>query len=252
MAESASTTQTVTIKSVRRITTKEPVPVYDATVPIHHNFCLGNGVVVHNTAKNARDSRFQEVFKLRGKLTNSSRTNMAALLKSQVIQNLLVALGVDLKSIDLDAESISDMTFSTENLRIGNVMVLCDADTDGSHIAVLLLSAFYRLLPTLFAEGRVYICLTPLFLCQYKDTLYHGMALEDVQNQLPDNAKPPITRAKGLGELNASVLRDVAFDVNNRHLIKVTPPHDADAEAYFYAITGSNSQARKELLGLSE
>lgn len=202
------------------------------------------------TAKDARIPEYQEVFKLRGKITNAMRTSMDKLMKSQVVQNFLVALGVDMKSLDLESDDLSKVKFSSDKLRIGYVMIMCDADSDGGHIAVLLLSAIQRLVPSLFEEGRVFIVISPLFLTTYKDKRYFGMTLEECRNSLPKGASNVhITRAKGLGEINAEDLHFAGFNPETRRLYKVNPP-DGDGMAYFEAITGSNSATRKELLGI--
>ena len=218
--------------------------------PWERELFIVEGDSAGGTAKDARFPKYQEIFKLRGKLTNASRTDMVKLMKTQVIQNFLVAIGVDLKSLDVDGDDLSNLQFDTANLRVGNVMIMCDADSDGGHIAVLLMSAIQRLIPKLFDEGRVYIVKSPLYLTTHQNKRYFGMTLTEIRESLPPNAKPHITRAKGLGELNASALHVVAFDPATRTLIQVTPPADGDGMAYFQAITGSNSQARKELLGL--
>lgn len=202
------------------------------------------------TAKDARIPEYQEVFKLRGKITNAMRTSMDKLMKSPVVQNFLVALGVDLKSLDLESDDLANVKFSSDKLRIGYVMIMCDADSDGGHIAVLLLSAIQRLIPSLFSEGRVFIVISPLFLTTYKDKRYFGMTLEECRSSLPKGANVNITRAKGLGEINAEDLYHAGFNPETRRLYQVKPPSDGDGLAYFEAITGSNSSTRKELLGI--
>ena len=83
--ESSSTTANLTVKAVRRVKLDAPVPVYDATMPVHHNFVLGNGVVVHNTADNARDPRYQEVLKCGGKPLNAVGNTLAKVLGHDVV-----------------------------------------------------------------------------------------------------------------------------------------------------------------------
>lgn len=242
------------VADVKRSQTGMLLPTVLASAPDAKPYERETYIVEGNSAGStsvaARDPKFQEIFKLRGKLTNSMRTDMSSLLRSQVVQNMLVAFGVDMRSLDLDAENTKNIKFSTQNLRIGNVMILCDADTDGGHIAVLLLSAIHKLLPDLMNEGRVYIVRTPLFLTLYKGKRYFGSTLEECKEALPEGANPHITRAKGLGELDPDELYDVAFDPQKRKLYKVHMPKDSEALSYFYAITGSDSTSRKQLLGL--
>ena len=223
----------------------------DKAKPHERELFIVEGDSAGGTAADARNPDFQEIFKLRGKLTNASRTDMTKLIKSQVVQDFLIALGVDLKTIDLEAETIANMKFSTDKLRIGYVMIMCDADSDGGHIAVLLMSAIQRLVPSLYKENRVFIVRSPLFLATHKNKRYFGDTLQECRDALPNDGKSShITRAKGLGELDSEDLYEVAFNTDKRNLFQVKPPSDADGYEYFEAITGSNSAARKELLGL--
>jgi DNA gyrase/topoisomerase IV subunit B len=222
----------------------------DSARPHEREIYLVEGDSAGGTANKARDPSFQEVFKLRGKLTNAVRTDIGSLLKSPVVQNLLVALGVDLRTLDLDADNLNDIKFSCANLRVGTVMILTDADTDGGHISVLLMSAIQRLLPDLYSQGRVFVVKSPLFLATHKDKRYFGMTLDECRANLPANSNAHITRAKGLGELEPEELYDTAFDPKARMLYKVKPPQDDYGMDYFLAITGKASAPRKELLGL--
>jgi DNA gyrase/topoisomerase IV subunit B len=223
----------------------------ESAKPHERELMVCEGDSAGGTAADARDPKFQEVFKLRGKITNASRTDMTKLIKSQVVQDFLVALGVDLKSIDLDADSIANMRFSSQNLRVGYVMIMCDADSDGGHIAVLLMSVIQRLIPSLYEEDRVFIVRSPLFLATHKNKRYFGDTLDECRANLPTDGKNAhITRAKGLGELDAGDLYEVAFNPEKRKLFHVKPPSTGDGLEYFDAITGTNSAVRKELLGL--
>jgi DNA gyrase subunit B len=223
----------------------------DSAKPYERELFACEGDSAGGTAADARDPKFQEVFKMRGKITNASRTDMTKLIKSQVVQDFLVALGVDLKSIDLEADSIANMRFSSANLRVGYVMIMCDADSDGGHIAVLLMSVIQRLIPSLYSEDRVFIVRSPLFLATHKNKRYFGDTLDECRANLPSDGKSAhITRAKGLGELDSGDLYEVAFNPEKRKLFHVKPPSSGDGLEYFDAITGTASHVRKELLGL--
>jgi len=202
------------------------------------------------TAKEARDPRNQEVFKLTGKLANAIRTDLPTLVSTKAVGLLLVALGIDTKNIDFE-QDISKIHFSTNKLRVGKIMLLSDADVDGKHINTLLLSLIWRLVPDAIREGRVFVVDAPLYSAFYGNVRYFGASFEDVAKQLPDRAnKNIISRAKGWGEIEADMLKFVAFDPKNRSLIQIQPPKDGDGEAYFKSIMGENTQARKDLLGL--
>jgi len=234
------TQQPVTVKAIRRIKLDNPMPVYDATSPQYHNFVLSNGVVVHNTAKKARDSNFQEVLRLQGKPTNGIRKPLAQLLKSKPVQNILAAMGYNHK-----------VEHPHEHLRINKLYCLADADADGLHINALILTILYRMMPKLFDEGRVYICNAPLFSAYHKGQRYFGTTFEKCYAQMPSGApKDLVVRAKGWGELPVETLAIIAFDPSTRNLIQVLPSKGKDLD-YFLEIMGNDSAARKKLLGLS-
>lgn len=239
-----------TRKTQRGVLLPNILSTADNAKPHERELFLCEGDSAGGTGDDARDPNYQEVFKLRGKLTNAIRIDIGSLLKSQVIQNILVALGVDLKSLDLDNDNINEIKFSTDNLRVGNIMIMTDADTDGGHISVLLMSAIHRLLPDLYKQGRVYIVKSPLFIATHKDKRYYGMTLDECRANLPKGSKAHITRAKGLGELDPEELYEIAFNPAQRKLYQVKPPSDEYALDYFHAITGKASATRKELLGL--
>lgn len=177
----------IRVKSVRRVVSERPVPVYDITNNTDHNFALANGAVVHNSAKYARDPDYQEVLKLKGKPINAARATLAQTLASEPVQNILTAIGFDPKNPD-------------KALRVGKVMILADADPDGEHITLLILTLLWKLCRRLFDDGRVYVVDAPLYMASYRGKKFFGDTLEDVKRKFPDNAKAHITRIKGWGE----------------------------------------------------
>lgn len=232
------------ITSVRKIELETPVPVYDLTSPKYHNFALANGCVVHNSAKRARDARFQEVFRLTGKPANAARMKLAKLLDSKVVVNLLLSIGYNFDTHRKDGVS------ADSKLRVNKLFLLPDADVDGSHIAVLLMTLLYKLMPSLFDEGRVHVVDAPLFSAFYKNKRYFGDTHQDVAKQLPKGAPSGIImRAKGWGEIGHEMLAHVAFNPETRKTIQVKAIQGKDA-VHFERLVGNDSQARKELLGL--
>ncbi len=233
-----------------------PVELYASkrSTPAHkRELYIVEGDSAGGTAKFARDPIYQEVFKLSGKPSNAMRTELPALLANQKIHALLVSLGIDVKSLDTNAETMEMMKFSVDKLRVGKIMLLADGDSDGGHITVLLLSLIWRLIPDMYHQGRVFVVDCPLYSAQYNNKHYYGANFKEVDAQLPKGAsRSIITRAKGLGELNADVLQAIAFDVKARTLVKVSPPATPDAHDYFMSIVGDNTSTRKKLLGLKE
>lgn len=219
--------------------------------PEERELYIVEGDSAAGTAKNARDYRYQEVFKLTGKLANAIRTDLAKLVSTKAVGLLLVALGIDTKNIDLE-QDISKIHFSTSKLRVGKIMLLSDADVDGKHINTLLLTLIWRLVPDAIREGRVYVVDAPLYSAFHANTRYFGSSFDDVAKQLPPKVNPNIiSRAKGWGEISDDMLNYVAFDPKTRTLIQIKPPKDSDGEAYFKSIMDEASAPRKELLGIA-
>jgi DNA gyrase subunit B len=239
----------VFVKSIRRIKLEKSVPVYDATVPEYHNFALGNGVYVHNTGKNARDSKYQELMKLDGKIMNVAKQKLHKILESDKVQNILMATGYnfDIHKADVGKEAKGD---AYSKLRVGKIFLLPDADEDGRHICVLLLTLYWRLMPRLFEQGMIYVVDAPLYSAFFKNKRYFGDTFLEVKKQLPKGANSNIIgRAKGWGEISPQMLEHVAFNPATRTVIKVTPPKGKELQ-YFERLVGSETIARKELLGL--
>ena len=138
------------IKYIERL--KEKFDVYDIEVPNTHNFALASGVFVHNSAKQARDRRFQAILPLKGKILNVEKARLDKVLSNEEIRIIITALGT----------SVSE-EFDINKLRYHKVVLLCDADVDGSHIRTLILTLFYRQMPKLITGGYVYIAQPPLY-----------------------------------------------------------------------------------------
>jgi DNA gyrase subunit B len=249
-----------------------PQPVCDLTMHKHHNFVLANGMVVHNSAKKARDSSYQEVLELRGKLINAAKMPLVRLLASQPVRSIILSLGVDLSLVDADSIAFSDSVaksdgtvdstqpkplkrppdiFPTANMRVKHIYILSDQDPDGSHIAVLALTLLWRFFPTLFYQGRVWVVTAKLYHAYHNGHFYFGDTHDECAAKMPSNVpKSAIVRAKGLAEYNPNVLRYVAFDRNTMSVARIFPPKDMDGYSYFESLVGKDTKARKTLLGL--
>lgn len=196
------------------------------------------------SAKKARDSKYQELMKLDGKISNAAKSKLVDILKSVKIQNLLSAIGYNFDVHKKDSVDIY------KYLRVNKIFLLPDADEDGRHIAVLILTLIYKLMPGLFDQGRVYLIDAPLFNAYWKGKRYFGDTLEQVSKALPKGCpKNIIIRSKGWGEISPKVLEEVAFNPKTRKAIQITPLKGKEVQ-YFESLVGSDTEARKKLLGI--
>jgi DNA gyrase subunit B len=214
--------------------------VYDLTVDGYHNFALASGVYVHNSAKQGRDRRFQAILPLRGKILNVEKARLDKSLANKEIQALVQALGSGIgDSIDL------------ANLRYHRVMIMTDADVDGSHIRTLLLTMFFRYMPQLIEKGHLYIAQPPLYLVRKgkeqkyaysdgeKDRIVKDMGAGNTLN---------IQRYKGLGEMNPEQLWETTMNPENRILLQVTVEDAAAADRTFDMLMGNAVPPRKRFI----
>jgi len=207
----------------------------DKTPPEDKELFLLEGDSAGGSAKNARDSSFQEVLPLRGKIINAAKTPLNKILASKEVQTILASIGINPKDN------------GNHSFRVGKILLLTDPDVDGKHIANLICTLLYTLVPEVFRKEMVYGIDAPLYLAMYKGKKYYGYSLEDIRSKVGD--KTPVTRMKGWGETNYHTLREIAFDKKSRKIFKILPITRKE-KVEFYKIVGDDTSKRKELLGI--
>ena len=188
---------------------------------------LVEGDSAGGNAKQGRDKEYQAILPLRGKVLNTWEVDPDRIFASQVIHDIAVAVGVDPHKIDDPVD--------LKGLRYGKVCILADADVDGNHIQVLLLTLFYRHFPKLISEGHVFIAQPPLFRVDVPkigkkaekkiycaDDKELKRTLTKLEKDGVNTEKLNISRFKGLGEMNVAQLAEAAFHPDTRHLLPVT------------------------------
>lgn len=199
--------------------------------------------------KQARDSSFQAIIPVRGKILNCLKSEYDKIFKSDIIVDLIKVLGC---GVEVNSKKSKDVSsFSMENLRWNKVIICTDADVDGFHIRTLILTMIHRLMPTIIQEGKVFIAESPLYEIRTKDETYFCYTEKekvDVLEQI-GNAKYTIQRSKGLGENDADMMWLTTMNPKTRRLIKVEPDTiESLMEERFELFMGDDLQGRKDFI----
>ena len=199
--------------------------------------------------KQARDSSFQAIIPVRGKILNCLKSEYDKIFKSDIIVDLIKVLGC---GVEVNSKKSKDVSsFNINDLRWNKVIICTDADVDGFHIRTLILTMIHRLMPTIIQEGKVFIAESPLYEIRTKDETYFCYTEKekvDVLEQI-GNAKYTIQRSKGLGENDADMMWLTTMNPKTRRLIKVEPDTiESLMEERFELFMGDDLQGRKDFI----
>lgn len=199
--------------------------------------------------KQARDSSFQAIIPVRGKILNCLKSEYDKIFKSDIIVDLIKVLGC---GVEVNSKKSKDVSsFNINDLRWNKVIICTDADVDGFHIRTLILTMIHRLMPTIIEEGKVFIAESPLYEIRTKDETYFCYTEKekvDVLEQI-GNAKYTIQRSKGLGENDADMMWLTTMNPKTRRLIKVEPDNvQSLMEERFELFMGDDLQGRKDFI----
>ena len=208
--------------------------------PKERELFIVEGNSAGGSAKSGRDANTQAILPLRGKILNVEKAQATRIEKNAEIYNMVTAIGGG------QGES-----FDVSKIKYDKVIIMTDADVDGSHIRILLMTFFYRFMKPLIEDGHLYIAQPPLYQVTYQGKQYYAFSDEElayIKSKLPLNARFGLQRYKGLGEMDPSQLHDTTMDKDHRKMLRVTIEDAQAANDALIDLMGENVEPRKDYI----
>jgi len=240
--EAARQAKELTRRKTALGSTKLPGKLADCSIndPDHCEIYIVEGDSAGGSAKMGRDRQFQAILPLRGKILNVEKASLAKILQNNEIQAMITALGTGIGSEEFDIKK----------LRYGKVIIMTDADVDGSHIRTLLLTFFFRYMRELVEQGHIYIAQPPLYKITKGKKIHYAYNEEKRKEVIKIFGGQGVTvqRYKGLGEMNPNQLWKTTMDPETRTVLRVTIDDAVEADHIFSVLMGDNVEPRREFI----